>query len=142
LRRLRDRGRPHRRQRPSQRPLSRADSTLDEGGGPPRGDAPAQRIPQDRGRFRDRPLLEQDLLARERRERARGLPQGAWHTTEGDAVMREEPARTGVDLDREVPLADGSRTTVRSLHDRVAMLEPGIFRFYEVKKPTPETLQT
>lgn len=56
--------------------------------------------------------------------------------------MREEPARTGVDLDREVPLADGSRTTVRSLHDRVAMLEPGIFRFYEVKKPTPETLQT
>lgn len=38
-------------------------------------------------------------------------------------------------------MADGKPITVRALHERVVVLEPGIFRFSELKKPTQATLE-
>lgn len=47
----------------------------------------------------------------------------------------------GVDLNRKVALSDGTYTTVGELRARVVEVEPGIFRFAELEKPTPATLQ-
>lgn len=55
-----------------------------------------------------------------------------------DQPLSEPP---GVDLDRKVALSDGSHTTVGALRARVVILEPGIYKFSELEKPTPASLQ-
>ena len=48
---------------------------------------------------------------------------------------------TEPELDREIALATGAKTTVRALRQRVSALEEGIVHFREISSGTPDTLR-